>query len=266
MAKFTSSKAYRAFAESVKNKARHIFDTECQTFLEAVVSTGEKRAICLKAGTQLWRSQLGHDGWYPKEERDENGGLIDTYEVPEPYESKRMVPLTDRAHEGRVNPKGIACYYFSTDDKTAVAEARPWLGAYVSVAEFKILRDLRLVDCSGLSTRAWLTNSDSSPEVNEKRVWESINRAFTAPVTRSDDVADYAPTQVIAEALRFNGFDGIKYGSSLGEGRTIAVFDLSAARLVSRCVYEVDSIEVKSSLASSPYYTEDWDGSAPKSE
>ena len=59
-----------------------------------------------------------------------------------------MMPLPDRANEGRVNPKGIPCLYFSSDRDTAMTETRPWIGSLVSVAQFVMLRELTVVDWS----------------------------------------------------------------------------------------------------------------------
>lgn len=139
MTEFASWKAYDAFAAFVKNEARHFLDPERQSFVNAVLSTSEKRATSLDTGTLVWRSQLGYKGFLLESIEEDYG--IETIRVPEPYERERMIPKADRASEGRVNPKGIPCLYFSTDDKTAVAESRPWVGAYVSVARFRILRD-----------------------------------------------------------------------------------------------------------------------------
>ena len=63
---------------------------------------------------------------------------------------------------------------------------------------------------------------------NVNAVWSAINEAFSRPVTRSDDVAEYAPTQLLAEAFRTRlGRDGRLYGSNLGKGKNIALFDLA---------------------------------------
>lgn len=68
-----------------------------------------------------------------------------------------------------------------------------------------------------------------------------MNQAFLEPVTRADDVADYAPTQMLAETFREARFDGIKYGSKLGSGKSVAVFDLTAAKL-DRCdLYQLEA-------------------------
>ena len=43
----------------------------------------------------------------------------------------------------------------------------------------------------------------------EAIVWLMINWTFSAPATRSDDTAEYAPTQILAEAFRQDGADGL---------------------------------------------------------
>jgi hypothetical protein len=75
--------------------------------------------------------------------------------------------------------------------------------------------------------------------------WGRINRAFSEPVTLSDDVADYAPTQVLAEAFRSAGCDAIKYGSRLGDGKTIAIFNLCDAKQRSCHLYRVEGVTLK---------------------
>jgi len=179
-------------------------------------------------------------------------------EMPAPLDPTRMVPLRDRAGEGRVNPKGIPCLYFSTDRDTAMAEVRPWIGSYVSVAQFIMLRDLKVVDCSaegGPRTRSF-PKKEPEPGKGGEGVWRDINWAFSEPVTRSDDVAEYAPTQVLAEAFRNAGYDGVAYGSKLGTGKTIAIFDLDAAELASCEGYQVESIKVGFSSATDMHFSE----------
>jgi len=141
--------------------------------------------------------------------------------------------LADRAREGRVNPKGIPCLYCAKDKETAMSEVRPWIGSYITVSEVMTLQPLMLVDCTGDTA----TSGEDKPET---WLWADINSAFSEPVMESDDVADYAPTQVLAEVFRIrNKFDGIQYGSRVSTGKTVALFKPSAAKIVSRCVYRV---------------------------
>jgi hypothetical protein len=173
-----------------------------------------------------------------------------------------MKPLPDRANEGRVNPKGIPCLYFSTVIQTAMAETRPWIGSYVSVAQFIILKDLVVVDCSSDwwpgcgRNRIQRVGTEPEPVKREEAVWQSINRAFSEPVTRNDDVAEYTPTQVLAEAFRSAGYDGIVYGSKLGSGKTVAVFDLKAAEVASCHLYRVEGVSLAYDIAAEPSFVE----------
>ncbi len=258
MADFESWNAYYDFANFVRNKARHVMDAKRQAFLSAVVRTAEKRKTLLKKGTVLWRAQLGNEVG-PHSITDEEGTEIDVVDMPEPLNPKRMTPLSDRAYEGRVNPKGIPCLYFSDDLDTAMTEVRPWIGSHVSVAQFAILGDLILVDCSS-DTKSpdfrFVNGGEPDPANREQDVWWSINQAFSEPVTRTDDVADYAPTQVLAEAFRSEGCGGLVYGSKLGKGRSIAVFDIAAAELANCHLYQVEAVNLKFSMAANPYYVQ----------
>jgi hypothetical protein len=242
MAEFESWRGYFSFAHFVKCKARHILDAKSQHFLKAVLETSEKRRTPIEKGVVLYRSQLAHR-WRTQPLTDENGVEVDSVDVAIPADRERMIPRSDRATEGRVNAKGIPCLYLSTDPNTAMAEVRPWIGSYVSVASFEVLRDLTVVDCSAESKRGWMFfEGEPAPDKREQRVWGDINRAFAEPVARADDLADYAATQVLAEAFRFGGFDGIVYGSKLGEGKSVAIFDLDAAKPINCYLYQVNSI------------------------
>jgi hypothetical protein len=104
-----------------------------------------------------------------------------------------MKPLRDRAREGRANPKGIPYLYLATHQDTAMAEVRPWVGSYVSVAQFVLKRDVRIVDCIASDRRFILYSQEPDPEERERAVWRDIDRGFSQPVTSGDDGANYAP-------------------------------------------------------------------------
>ena len=124
-----------------------------------------------------------------------------------------MKPWIDKAFEGRVNPKGISCLYLATSEYVAMSEVRPWIGTTLSLARFRTVRALRIVDCSLFHTLTE-TAPDSRSASSGEQVWRDIDRAFAQPVLRSDNTAFYAPTQLIAEFFRLEGFEGIIYGSA----------------------------------------------------
>ena len=264
MASFTSRKDYWEFARHVKTTSRYLRDEHSTRFLEAVLETSATRHLAAPAGTGLWRAQLGP---VPGMESitDEHGIEIDAIERPEPYSACRMKPQGDRAQEGRVNAKGIPCLYLANNRDTAMLETRPWVGSYVSVAKFVTSRDLLLVDCAKdkKSPGLWLERdgqfrTSGTPQQLEKAIWWHINQAFSEPVTRSDDLAEYAPTQILAEYFKSHHFDGILYGSKLGRGINVAIFDTSAAEVASCALYEVRGVSMDFQDSHAPYCVDEY--------
>jgi hypothetical protein len=154
-----------------------------------------------------------------------------------------MKPQVDRAKEGRANAKGIRCLYLATSVNNAIAEVRPWIGSFVSVGEFRLTRTVQLVDCT------------LEQGVDAKQPWPNINHAFSLPVTESDDVADYASTQILAEQFRDAGFDGVMYTSQFDDdsvegqsqkGKNIVLFDVQNADLVTCRLRTVHSMRLES--------------------
>jgi hypothetical protein len=72
-------------------------------------------------------------------------------------------------------------------------------------------------------------------------------------VTRADDTAEYAPTQIVAELFRENGLDGLGYRSALGSGHNLALFDLECADVINGQLICLDRLEIEYSQADNPY-------------
>jgi RES domain len=177
-----------------------------------------------------------------------------------PFPPLRMKPLLHSANEGRVNSKGISCLYVTTDKDTAIAEVRPWVGAQVSVAQFPIRKALKLVACDNDNGQhpfleRPIGGPSITPEQEEHYLWREIGHAFSEPVDPNNNgVADYAPTQVLSECFRTNGFDGVMYKSRLGPGHNVAIFDLNALEVGNCQLYSVDGVQYKVSEAGNPYF------------
>lgn len=245
MAEFTSWDSFMEFAEAITRRARYVRDNETDGFLETVRRTAERRLEVLPPDTSLWRAQLGND----REPFYSDGSLAG--DVPCPFGADRMKPQRERATEGRANPKGIPCLYLATCPETAIGETRPWIGSWVSVGLFNTCRELKLVNCiTGHKIIDLLEHAcsrDLSAEEREKAVWICIDDAFAHPVTPNDNVADYAPTQIIAELFKAYKYDGIAYRSSANEtGHNIALFDLDAADMVECQLSWIKGIRVES--------------------
>lgn len=252
MAEFDSWNSYWIFAQSIRHKTRYVFEDHVDKFLETVLATSEGRKRTLSSGRFLWRAQQGNHS----EDICVDGEESEYVQGPLP--PSRMKPLPHSAREGRVNPKGIPCLHLSTDKDTAMAETRPWIGSYVSVGQFKVLKDLVLVDCSVEHATDIISHwyaEEPRPAEREKAVWTHIDHAFSEPVNPDESSADYAPTQILAETFRSRGYDGVMYKSHLGKGFNVALFDINVADLANCFLYQVKSVSFQFDEAANPYGT-----------
>ena len=241
MAGFQSWHSYWNFERAVRRDFRYVQSVENEKFLHTVLATAAARKMTLKKQLIFWRAQLG---CRPRKE----GQADEVFEHP--HLPDRMKPLRDRASEGRANPKGIPHLYLATTKETAMSEVRPWTGSYISLAQFKLLRRLEIIDCSHNQGHL-IYLEEPSPEDIEKAVWSHIDQAFASPMIDSDNMADYAATQIIAELFKRENFDGIAYRSNLGEnGYNIALFDIDAAELINCRLHQVNAVKMKFSVAS----------------
>ena len=137
MRTFKSWLSYGHFAYSVMQKYRYIFDESIQEFIQAVIDTCKSRQGEILAGSGLYRAQLGC-ATRPVFQDDEHVADEDW-----PYPPKRMMPIKGKSSEGRANPRGITYLYLANNKDTACAEVRPYKGAFISVAIFKVKRELK---------------------------------------------------------------------------------------------------------------------------
>lgn len=244
---FNSHEDFHRFERHVRFERRYLHTKEAADFLEALGATLQERSRSLKKGSFLFRSQIGFD------EEDTGAGI----EIVG-YSPSRMKPTRDVCGEGRANPRGIPYLYLANDRDTCIAEMRPQRAEWLSVAQFEIQRDLKLVDCYSVKRQfgnlELLVNPPTDQAGIQEAVWSEINNAFNRPVSRSDTSADYVPTQILAEYFLANGFDGICYKSGLGPGFNIVLFDLAAAEVVNCFVYSVTSVTYTFSEITNGYF------------
>ncbi len=226
------------FSHSVRNKSRYVLERESQNFLEGIKDTCASRVKVIAPSSGLWRAQMGHNT-LPFIQNN-----IEVDEIFVPYPESRMRPLTDSATEGRANSKGIPCLYVASNKETAMSEIRPWLGSVVSVAKFSNRGELRVIDFSKHHNGTlpfFFEEPDDAKKI--EAVWTHIDRAFSEPVTNSDQKSDYAPTQIIAELVKSLGYDGIAFKSSLSTGLNLALFDLNCVDFNCCNLFKVNNIQ-----------------------
>jgi hypothetical protein len=118
-----------------------------------------------------------------------------------------------------VNPKGIPCLYTATDAETAMMETRPWAGSVLIVSQLVLLKQITLFDCN-LPASFELLRPPTQEQL-ESNSWHVLNEAFSQAAFQSDDVADYSPTQYIAEAFERRDTTGSSTPAKLGAGRML---------------------------------------------
>lgn len=138
------------------------------------------------------------------------------------------------APANRMNAKGVSMFYGATESDVAIAEIRPSVGSRVIVANFDIVRNLKLLDIVKLQSIIAVGSmfKPSQKRSLEKRTFISnICKRISAPVMPIDQPVDYLITQAISDYLSEltipTSIDGIIYQSAQkgNESTNIVLFN-----------------------------------------
>lgn len=156
-------------------------------------------------------------------------------------------PPIDLASSGRANPKGISYLYVADSLETSMYETRASLFDYVTVGEFKLTEDIKILN---------LRNPKDDPiywseieEVENYLIYipfiQTLQKELSLPIRKRDQILDYIPTQYISEFIKSLGFDGVEYQSSLNsDGYNIAIFNSEKLECFKTNVYEIKDIKL----------------------
>ena len=243
---FASWQSYWSYSKTVRRQRRYVWPRAVRDFLEVVRKTARKRELVIPKDQPFFRAQVG---WECDVEEGDDG----TLQGPIAFGPTRMKPTASHALDYRANAAGIPVLYLAMEVETAIAEVRPWIGSAVSVSQFRTTRELRGLDLTQQFGKPWMPAFSAKEgkflpvdaDGAEKSVWTNIDNAFSRPVSRSDDPAEYVPTQILAELFRSDGYDAIIYRSQLGEdGHNVVIFDLADADAQDGRPYEVTKIDL----------------------
>jgi hypothetical protein len=107
-------------------------------------------------------------------------------------------PPASLAAAGRMNARGISVFYGASNQKAAIAEVRPPVGSQIAVAQFEIIRKLRLLDLTALSD---VRVTGSFFDLRLAVFLRSLSGRITRPVMPDDEPLEYLATQAIADFL-----------------------------------------------------------------
>lgn len=133
------------------------------------------------------------------------------------------------AKPGRANPVGISYLYLSEGVSTTLYETRATLYDYVSIGEFTLKEDIRVVNLRETHVYDTLYVAEEEGRLEHFMLHlpflRLLERELSKPLRRSDNELDYLPTQYLSEFVKSLGYDGIEYKSSLNpNGYNIAAF------------------------------------------
>ncbi|WP_409284316.1 RES family NAD+ phosphorylase [Pseudomonas protegens] len=134
-------------------------------------------------------------------------------------------PPKEKASTGRMNPEGVPVFYGAFERQTCIAELRPAVGGSVISGQFKLTRDLRVLDFKRLEDAyeqapLSLFDPEYRRKVERRKFLTTFHDKIKNPVLPKHE-HEYLTTQVIAEYLSTQHapqIDGVIFSSAQNSG------------------------------------------------
>ena len=210
------SKLWSTFERELKESSRFFSNKARETLNADFEGIGTHRTqndepVMVEAGpdksiNSLFRARVFHDG----DKVDKALEHPDTEIGP---------PPARLATAGRMNPTGIAVFYGALEKRAALAEVRPVVGSTVVLGQFRLLRDIRLLDLALLSevrVRGSIFDPEYLRVLQRAKFLGVLGSKMVEPVMPGDQAIDYLPTQAVCDYLAAQkdlSLDGIIYKS-----------------------------------------------------
>ncbi|MEA1981328.1 MAG: RES family NAD+ phosphorylase [candidate division Zixibacteria bacterium] len=180
----------------IKYESRFIIQEPYKSFVDSiVVMVREQFMSVITASTKLYRARINKFNFEKREHE----------KIPFPSDEMGHPPQ-HLAVSGRINPEGIPYFYCAGELDTAAAELRPWKGAYLTIGEVDIKRDIAIAD---------LTLECKEDE------WSMFFNDFAEMFSIQwppELKLNYLVTQYFSEHFKAVGLRGIKYKSEFNIG------------------------------------------------
>lgn len=157
-------------------------------------------------------------------------------------------PPKDKAAAGRTNSEGIPCLYLADSELTTFHEVRARKFDHVTVGKFTNLEPLRIVDLTEIDsiTPFAFEDIDITWFAVNIGIIKRIAAEIAKPMRSFDKLIDYIPTQYIADYVKSQGYDGIKFASTIHEGGVnYAFFDSKKFKCTSKNLQEIKELGYK---------------------
>ncbi len=185
---------------------------------EIIVQIKDDIEATVQAGTLWYRGRIG------VEERSVHVEWRNVTHVATPYKGSAIGALPPpQASAGRTNRQGVSVLYVASEIETALAEIRPHPSHFVSVGGFRARKELRVARFD-LAIGPF---SSSDARLDLFALIYHIDTLLSAPVI-PEERHRYSITQLLSDILIRNGFEGVIYRSSVGNGINLCAFDPAA--------------------------------------
>ena len=153
-------------------------------------------------------------------------------------------PKPLKSTPGRANPQGIPYLYLATEYLTAIGEIEPTFSNSVTLADFSLEKDIKVVDLSkSFSPFKYGANLDKVYVYFDFLRYLGVQ--LSKPCDKNTAPIEYIPTQYLCEFLKINGYDGVQYNSKKGSGENLVIFDKKNASCVDTHLYYLEEIAYK---------------------
>mgnify|MGYP004467316819 CR=1 FL=1 len=168
----------------------------------------------LRIGTKLFRARIID---YDDLINAKNGIDIENRQLKGYNWINSKEPPIGLSEEGRANSKYSSYFYCSKDEYTAASEVKASIDEFISLAEFRTKRTLKLIDLS--------KKNDSNDGNLEQYIYQqSLAYWFSKPARNT---VDYKFTQFVSDEIRKLGMDGICYKSHFTNLDNLVIFNCS---------------------------------------
>ena len=226
--------------KDIRHKNRFFLTPDLVDYLNTIVDAASRHLTTdMAEGERIFRARR-----HPVAPSESQVPYMHEYK-PDPHPAERMgAPPSHLATAGRLNAAGIRYLYAASDKLTAVSEIRPWVGAYLSVAQLRLTQTVKLID---MRLRESPESKPAKDETEFEKFWNLWQRticwSFSLPHHPEDNTA-YTPTQYLSAAFHHAGLEGIIYSSSLNWGGfNYALFKPSIATVESVKLERVASVK-----------------------
>lgn len=216
---WTLSHAWQQMEESLRHEARFL-NPKAANLLEDVFGsilndkTYQGASVVEELGTGS-----AYDILYRARVFQTLDALESAFEHPERHFGP---PPPGKGTAGRMNAKGVPVFYGATKPEIAISEVRPPVGSHVVVAQFKIVRPLKVLDLRQLGTvrlkpESSLFDPETIKQATRRDFLRDLTRQIVTPVVPELEDHRYVVTQAIADFLSTHpklNLDGIIFPSA----------------------------------------------------